>query len=210
MQRPRKQYPSLRRALLKLHTDLLTIHGTIDRYAHYFPDELSVFERCVLVLEDRRFFRHMGIDWVRTVRETLKAITFQRHGGASTLDMQFVRTATGYRRPTLKRKLYEMLLAYIIQHRYAKITILRSYLKIAYFGTGLRGSTSASFALYQCHPTALQLDAAADLAAMLVFPRPRSPGNTWIRKHLRRANYIKSIYVRREKRFDQLQKRIFL
>jgi membrane peptidoglycan carboxypeptidase len=210
MQRPRKQYPSLRRGLLRLHTDLLTIHGTIDPYAYYFSTELSLFERCVLVLEDRRFFRHMGIDWLRVVRETLKAATFQRHGGASTLDMQFVRTATGYRRPTISRKLYEMLLAYIIQHRYSKVAILRSYLEIAYFGTGLRGATNASYSLYGSHPLSLQLDQAAALAAMLVFPRPRNPNETWTKKHLRRTNYIKAVYVRRKQRLDQLEKRIFL
>jgi membrane peptidoglycan carboxypeptidase len=209
VQRPRKQYPSLRRGLLKLHSDLLTIHASVDSFAALFPKELSAFERCVLVLEDRRFFKHMGIDWKRVARETLKAIVLAKHGGASTLDMQFVRTATGYRQPTLKRKLYEMLLAYVIQHRYSKLTILRSYLDIAYFGTGLRGSASAANAIYGRHPFALGLDDAAALAAMLVHPRPRSPSADWQAKHLRRSNHIKRIYVRSEKRLDKLQSRIF-
>lgn len=209
MRRPRKQYPSLRRGLQTLHTDLLSIHCAIDPLTSEFPDELSTFERCVLVLEDRRFFKHMGIDWIRLVREIAKALTFQKHGGASTLDMQFVRTVTGYREPNFRRKAYEMILAYIIQHRYPKISILRSYLDVAYFGTGLIGSTSASYGLFGRHPTSLNLDDAANLASMLVFPRPRVPTPEWERKHLRRSNYIKSIYIRRENRFDELQKRIF-
>lgn len=209
MQRPRKQYPSLRRGLLKLHSDLLAIHASVDRYAPLFPKELSVFERCVLVLEDRRFFKHMGIDWIRIVRETLKALTLTKHGGASTLDMQFVRTVTNYREPTIKRKLYEMLLAYIIQHRYSKLMILRSYLNIAYFGTGLRGAESASYAIYGCHPLALSLDDSAALAAMLVNPRPRKPGRNWESKISRRSEHIKRLYVRRKKRLDKLERTIF-
>lgn len=209
MLRPRKRYPSLRRGLQKLHTDLLSIHHVIDPSVSEYPEELSTFERCVLVLEDRRFFRHMGVDWIRLVREAAKALTFQKHGGASTLDMQLVRTATGYREPTIRRKIYEMTLAYIIQHRYAKICILRSYLEIAYFGTGLKGSKAASYDIFGCEPTALNLDQAAGLASMLVFPRPRFPSPEWTRKHLRRSNYIKGIYIRREKRFNKLQQRIF-
>jgi membrane peptidoglycan carboxypeptidase len=174
-----------------------------------FPEEISLFERCVLVLEDRRFFKHMGIDWIRVIRETLKAVTFTKHGGASTLDMQFVRTATGYRQPTIRRKLYEMFLAYIIQHRYSKLTIFRSYLQIAYFGTGMRGSEAAGYAVFGRHPLALDIDDAAALAAMLVYPRPRNPSPKWQANHLRRSNYIKRIYIHREKRFEELQRRVF-
>ena len=209
MTQPRKQYPSLRRWLLKLHSDLLVINGVIDPYAAEYPKELSNFERLVLTLEDRRFFKHMGIDWRRFVRDAFRAITFRTHGGASTIDMQLVRTATGYRDRKIRRKLYEALLAYIIQHRYSKVEIMRSYLQIAYFGTGMKGSEAAAQQLYNMHPTELNVDQAASIAAMLVFPRPRNPSEGWTYKHLRRANYIKAVYARRKNSFDKLDKRIF-
>ena len=209
MPQPRKQYPSLRRWLIKLHGDLLAIHNIIDPYAAIYPEALSDFERLVLTLEDRRFFKHMGIDWKRIVREAFRAITFRTHGGASTIDMQLVRTATNYRERKIRRKLYEALLAYIIQHRYSKLEIMRSYLRIAYFGTGMKGSESAARQLYSMHPTQLNVDQAANIAAMLVFPRPRNPSANWEHKHLRRANYIKAVYARRKDSFDKLEKRIF-
>lgn len=209
MARPRKQYPSLRRWLLQLHSDLLIIHDAIDPCVTEYPLKLSDFERLVLTLEDRRFFNHMGIDWRRFVRDALRAITFRTHGGASTIDMQLVRTATGYRDRKIRRKLYEVLLAYIIQHRYSKVEILRSYLQIAYFGTGMKGSEAAARHLYNKHPTELDVEEAANIAAMLVFPRPRFPSNNWAYKHLRRANYIKAVYTRRKHSFDKLEERIF-
>ena len=97
MRRPRIQFPSLRRALERLHTDLIRVHKTIQEDVDTSPKQLTNFERLVLVLEDRRFFNHFGIDWKRLAREVFRAITFRQHGGASTIDMQLVRTATGYR-----------------------------------------------------------------------------------------------------------------
>lgn len=205
--RPYRALPSLRRWLLKVHDDLLSIHNLIQPWAIYFPDQLTTFEKLVLVLEDRRFFRHGGFDLWALCRETLRFFLTSSNGGASTIDMQFVRTATGYRERTLRRKLYEMLLASLIQFRYSKVTILRSYLNAAYFGWGLRGSDSAAMEHFGHYPDNLSLTDAAKLASMLVFPKPKNPTDQWERKVLRRANYIEAVYIRRKKRFDKIASR---
>ncbi len=204
----RRELPSLKRWLIDLNRDLLDIHGSIDPYAVY-NKKLTAFERSVVVLEDRRFFSHMGIDWRAICREIAKACLLRRAGGASTIDMQFVRTVTGHRERKMARKLREMLLAYIIQFRYSKIEILRSYLAIAYFGTGLRGAESASFTLYDKPSSELDIGASAKLAALLVFPRPAVQTPKWQTKHLRRANHVEAAYVRRQRHMDKLEKRIF-
>jgi len=210
MHKPRIQFPSPRRALVRLHTDLIAVHKAIQPDLGTFPKQLTNFERLVLVLEDRRFFNHLGIDWKRLIREALRAVTFQRHGGASTIDMQLVRTATGYRENKFKRKAYELLLAHMIQYRYSKIEILRSYLSIAYFGTGMKGCERASKALFGTGSISLDLGQAAELAAMLVFPRPRAHSAAWEKKWLRRSNYIMLVYGKYKNRFDQIEKRIFV
>ena len=64
-----------------------------------------------IVLEDRRFFKHYGVDLHSVLREVSKALTLRRHGGFSTIDMQFVRTITGFRQHTIRRKVYEIVLA---------------------------------------------------------------------------------------------------
>jgi membrane peptidoglycan carboxypeptidase len=163
----------------------------------------------VLVLEDRRFFGHSGVDYFALLREVARVLTLRKHGGASTIDMQLVRTATGYRAPTLKRKLYEMLLARIIQYRYSKLLILRSYLASAYLGWDLRGTEDAAQAVFGKFADELNVDEAAALASMLVFPRPRQNSSIWQNKISRRANYIKAVYVRRKKRFEKLEGRVF-
>jgi len=203
-QPPRLSLPQFRAALLRLHGDLFTIELYIKKSLVYSSDSLTMVEKLTLVLEDRRFFNHQGIDLVSCIREIFRAITFRRHGGASTIDMQLVRTATGYRERTFRRKLYEMLLAWLLQFRYSKIVILRSYLACAFFGSHLIGAESAARKLFNRPANDLSLDEAAVVAALLVYPRPRTPTASWMSRVERRAKYGKRIYVSNKKRFDQL------
>lgn len=195
--------PSLRRWLIGVHRDLLAIHEHVP-YSVY-PDRLTLLETLVLVLEDRRFFRHSGSDFRSLCREILRAVTFRRHGGASTIDMQFVRTITGKKQRTIGRKLYEILLSTLIQYRYSKVRILRGYLDCAFFGSHLYGYQAAAWAMYEKHPDDLNLDEAAVVAAMLVYPKPLKPTPQWTHNISRRANYGKIVYVRLKKKFDQIR-----
>jgi membrane carboxypeptidase/penicillin-binding protein len=195
---------SPRRILVGIHRDLFKIERRIV-YDYGRPEPLSSLEVMVLILEDRRFFQHHGVDFISCVRELCRALLLRSHGGASTIDMQLVRTATGYRERTLRRKLYEIFLAWIIQYRYNKFEILRSYLKCAFFGSHLYGSDAAIKQIYNKYPwDELDIDESADLAAMLVYPRPLSPTAEWTRKLSRRANYAKRLYPRLKQRFHKL------
>jgi len=194
--------PTIRRALIRLHTDLFTID---EKVPWWIGDEpLNAVEKMVLILEDRRFFQHAGFDWRSGARELLRALMMQRHGGASTIDMQLVRTATGFRKRALGRKAYEILLAMLIQYRYNKLQIFRSYLQCAFFGSHLYGIHSVCTRLYQKDASALSIDEAAEVAAMLVYPRPLVPTAEWRTKLSRRANYAKRLYPRLEQSFDKL------
>jgi membrane peptidoglycan carboxypeptidase len=204
-----KQQPKLgpigiRPILLRVHADLFQIHRYADVWSAYYPDELTNLEKLVLALEDRRFMKHAGVDLISIIREISRALRFKRHGGASTIDMQIVRTATGYRTRTLGRKLYEVFLALLIQYRYSKIVILRSYLKSAFFGSHLVGAEKAAYTLFNTSSASLTIEQAAFLAAMLVYPKPLAGGETWSSKVLRRSNYGMKIYIANKKRFDQV------
>ena len=199
---PRLRIWSFRQSLIRIHIDLFNIESKIDMYEKYSDEELSNFEKAVLLLEDRRFMNHYGIDWISTCREIWKMLTFRRNGGASTIDMQFVRTATGYKKRTFRRKLYEMLLAGLIQFRHDKLVILRSYLACAYFGTGLRGGYAASMKMYEKSDKELTIEEGAMIASFLVYPRPKNPSEKWYSRVQRRANYGIAMHVRNPKRFE--------
>ena len=193
-----------REILIKIHLDLFAIDSKIQSILVYHPPALTNLEKLTLVLEDRRFLFHYGIDLKSVLREIIRAVTFRSHGGASTIDMQFVRTCTGYKERTLTRKLYEMFLAVIIQFRYSKIEILRSYLTCAYFGSHRRGANAAAQIMFGKKADDLSVDEAAFIAAMLVYPRPRDPTEEWTLRVGRRADYGKRIYIANKERFDQL------
>lgn len=198
----RLKIPSLRRWLLQVHRDLLAIHQYVP--SGIYPESLSTFEKMILVLEDRRFFKHAGNDYKSIAREIVKALTFRNHGGASTIDMQLVRTVIRRRERTIRRKMYELMLARIIQFRYSKARILRAYLGCAFFGSKLYGADSVSIKEFGKLSDNLDLDEAAQVASMLVYPRPLEPTAKWRSNVRRRANYGKFIYVRLEKQLNEL------
>jgi hypothetical protein len=56
-----RQFPSLKRALFNIHRDLrIVVEDSHWWLSHY---DLSDIEVLVLLLEDRRFFQHKGVDW---------------------------------------------------------------------------------------------------------------------------------------------------
>lgn len=202
------QWPSLRRALLKIHDDLLIVHEGAAVFI--LDNDLNLTEQLIIILEDRRFFDHRGIDIISVIRELLRASFLMRHGGASTIDMQWVRTMTGYQERSLRRKFYEMLLALLIQQRYDKWTIFKSYMKTAYMGTRLKGIEQASLHVFGKSSDMLEFDEAAEIAAMFVYPRPSVETPRWRLKLERRKSYAKLLYPSNKQRFEKLPRRKIL
>jgi membrane peptidoglycan carboxypeptidase len=170
----------------KLHRDLMKVCLPFPNSTY---DDLSTLEIIVILLEDRRFFQHRGIDWLSVVREIWKMCTFRKFGGASTIDMQLVRTRTGYKERRLSRKLYEMLLAFLLQTRMRKIAILRTYLGVVYLGSGITGVSPGARKMFRKDIFELNEREAALLAAMMVYPRPLRPTPNWQERVDRRAKY---------------------
>jgi len=184
----------------KLKRDLSRIDQSLRRTSKESRVALSKLELMVLVLEDRRFLGHVGVDILSVAREVIKLAAGRKYGGASTIDMQFVRTVTGYRAHTLKRKLYEALLAILIQFRYGKIDILESYLACAYFGSGLSGAEMAAQKVFGKAANELSLTEAAFVSAMLAHPRPSNAPLVWECRIRARAAYAMEVYMSRKLR----------
>jgi membrane peptidoglycan carboxypeptidase len=180
-----KRETSARAFLAKIQNDLKKIVQPIAwRY-----DDLEDLEILIILLEDRRFFQHRGIDFRSVLRELFMMCTFQKFGGASTIDMQYVRMRTGYYERTLPRKLYEMLLAYLLQKRMDKASILRAYMQEMYLGSHIYGVESCARVLFNKARYELERAEAAQIAAMMVYPRPLHPDAAWQRRVARRADY---------------------
>lgn len=184
----------------RLRSDLSRIDQSVRPLAQAPAARLTALELMTIAIEDRRFFHHPGVDVLSFLREAIKVLKGRKHGGASTIDMQFVRTVTGYRAPTMKRKLYEAFLALVIQFRHKKLAILRSYLACAFFGSGLIGADAAAQRIFKKNADRLSMEEASFISAMLAYPRPLQGLPRWEQRARRRAAYAVAVFELRKRR----------
>jgi monofunctional glycosyltransferase len=187
--RNKKLYYSLRNLLINLNRDMMDITSKVERVAYIFDD----FDYLVMALEDRRYLNHRGVDVRSVIREIIKMITFRKHGGASTIDMQMVRTLTNYKELTFRRKMYEIILALLVNFKFSKNEIMKCYMDNAFFGSHLIGITKACKAEYEKDLYSISYHEKARLAAMLLNPRPKKPSERWRSVVESRAIYAQSM-----------------
>lgn len=195
------KFPSLKQYLIQIHLDVKMIATKIE---WDFGQPYTDFEILVILLEDRRYLMHRGVDWRSIARVVVKSLYSRQNGGASTIEMQLIRTATNRYEIKISRKLHEMILAFVINFHFSKSQMLRAYIEIAYFGTRIYGAPKASAVLFGKAVHQLNLQEAASLASMLVYPAPRVRTERWETKIHHRAAYGLRLYDRFKDSFDNL------
>jgi penicillin-binding protein 1B len=97
----------------------------------------------VLAIEDRRFFQHGGVNFIRLAEAMWVDVTHQRHEqGGSTITMQLSRAFFLTPQKTVKRKLSEMLIALEMEQKLSKQQIFEFYANRV--DLGQRGSFTIS------------------------------------------------------------------
>lgn len=147
--------------------------------------------RVTVALEDRRFYKHRGIDW----RATASACTRNLRGGrivsgASTITQQLVKLATGRDRRSWRGKLYEAIVAWKMERRWTKDQILAEYLNRSSYGNRRLGPEAAARAYFAKPARDLTLSEAIFLAGL---PQAPTRFNPW--RHPEKANrkYTRSL-----------------
>ncbi|MFN2166744.1 MAG: penicillin-binding protein 1C, partial [Anaerolineae bacterium] len=138
--------------------------------------------KAIVAVEDKRFFRHPGLDPVAIGRAVLQNLAGGRViSGASTLSSQVIRM-TEPRPRTLPAKIVEGWRALQMDGRLSKPEILEQYLNRAPMGGPLTGVASASRAYFGKAPRDLDLAEAA-----LLMGLPQSPSRLRPTRHPERA-----------------------
>ncbi len=142
-----------------------------------------------LAVEDKRFYRHSGVDPAAVVRAVKANLVAGRVvSGASTVTMQCIRLLTPRPR-TFPVKALEAFRALQLETILSKEEILELYLNLAPYGGNLRGVGSAAQAYYDKTPSQLTLDEAALIAGL-----PQSPTRLRPDRHpeaaRRRRNHV--------------------
>jgi penicillin-binding protein 1A len=104
----------------------------------------DIMKKAVLTAEDDRFYEHYGVDLQGVTRAALNNLSGGAKQGASTITQQVARNFFLSSEQTLKRKAYEMLLAWKIEHNLSKDQILEVYMNQIYLGQRSYGFSSAA------------------------------------------------------------------
>jgi 1A family penicillin-binding protein len=135
-------------------------------------DEISPhFLQAVIAVEDARFYRHHGIDFIRLGRVALNFLqTGSRAQGASTLTQQLARLLYLSLDKSFVRKAQEAVIALQLEQHLSKDEILEMYVNQNYMGHGLYGIQNISQFYFGKDAKDLSLPQAAMLAGVIQNP----------------------------------------
>ncbi|HEY7536105.1 MAG TPA: penicillin-binding protein 1C [Thermodesulfobacteriota bacterium] len=142
--------------------------------------------KAVIHSEDRRFFKHHGVDWKAIGVALFKGLISDNDRGASTITMQLASILDKGLKPkdskrTLIQKWIQMKTALKIENSWSKNEILAAYLNLITFRGELQGISSASRGLFDKEPSGLGESESLILASLI-----RSP-NAMVKDVIKRA-----------------------
>lgn len=147
-----------------------------DAYRCQPLDEVpEVLVRALLAAEDKRFFRHGGVDVLALARSLWQNLSGQSKSGASTVSMQVAKLYSPPAPRTLRTKLREMLQARRLEMTFSKSELLRAYLNRADFSNLCRGAETAARFYFGKPAAGLNAAEAALLAALVKSPTQLNP-----------------------------------
>ncbi len=162
--------------------------------------QVPVYVRQAFVAaEDRRFYKHGGVDWRGFMRASLRNVkSFGVREGFSTITMQAARNSfvvNQYRNRSLPKKLIELRVARLMEKSLSKDQILQLYLNAIYMGNGVYGIEAASRDLFGKSVSRLTVTEGAMLAALPKAPSAYTPRRN-PRRAVARRNLVLSLMVR--------------
>lgn len=132
--------------------------------------------KAALATEDRRFFEHIGVDFLGTFRALLQNIRANSVvQGGSTLTQQLAKNLFLSPERSITRKIKEVFLSFWLESRLTKKQILKLYLDRAYMGGGAFGVEAASQFYFGKSVRDISMAEAAMLAGLFKAPTKYAP-----------------------------------
>ncbi len=145
-----------------------------------YNDIPPMMTQAVLAIEDRRFFEHSGVNFLRMAEAAWIDVVRGRHEqGGSTITMQLSRGFFLSPEKTIKRKMIEMLIAEELEQKFSKQQIFEFYANWVDLGQrgsfAISGFAEASKAYFNKDLKDITLPEAALLAGLIQRPSYLSP-----------------------------------
>ncbi len=131
----------------------------------------DIFIDAIISVEDKRFYRHNGIDLLsigRAIVTDIRTLDFTE--GGSTITQQIAKNEYFTQSKNFYRKVAEIFVARDIEKEYDKNDILEIYINTNFYGSGYYGIYDASMGYYEKEPIELN-----DYEATLLAGVPNAP-----------------------------------
>lgn len=116
------------------------------------------FKNAIVSIEDHRFYKHSGFDFISFCRAMLSNLKEGEVGqGGSTISQQLARNMYFTQEKNYSRKIAELFVVYNLEKKYSKDDILELYINTIYFGDGYYGIKEACNGYFNKEPDELDL-----------------------------------------------------
>ncbi len=160
----------------------------------------SETKNAFICAEDKRFYKHHGIDIIRiggALLSNIKTKSFSE--GASTISQQLVKNTQLSNEKTINRKLKEIKLTRELEKNFTKNEIFELYLNNIYFGNGCYGIECASEHYFSKSASELSLSESALLAGVI-----NAPSYFDIESNIERATKRRNLILSLMKEYDKI------
>lgn len=139
--------------------------------------------KATVAAEDKRFYKHGGVDLISLVRAVASQFNFQlAKSGGSTITQQLAKNLYGQYSTNVRWKLMEFFFANKLESLYTKEEILTAYVNVINYGGNNQGIYEACKNYYGVYPNQLGLGECSLLAGI-----PQSPANYDLYYHYENA-----------------------
>ena len=122
--------------------ELARLHGEENRIWVDYDEMPQNLLNAFVCLEDKRFYDHPGVDFIRTIGVIV--IPDRWGQGGSTITQQLIKNLTNDNEATFNRKFNEIIRALNLEKHYSKKDILEAYLNTVSLGAGCYGVKTAA------------------------------------------------------------------
>ena len=156
--------------------EIMTLQGDLNREMVEFKDIPKDLRHAFIAIEDKRFDKHPGIDFIRIGGAVSNFLSpgASLHGG-STITQQVIKNLTGNDERSVKRKVQEWWIALHLERKLSKDDILELYLNLIYMGQNCYGVQAASHTYFNKDVSELTLAECASLAGITNLPSMYDP-----------------------------------
>ena len=175
--------------------NLTNLSSTENRVWVDYADIPKDMEHAAVAIEDKRFYKHKGVDWYRTTGAFINMfLSMKNDFGGSTITQQLIKNLTKQDDITVQRKLLEIFQALEFEKSYDKEEIMEWYLNIVYFGEGCNGVYTAAETYFGKEPKDLTLAECASIVGITNNPSKYDPFISRENNKTRQETILKQMY----------------